>query len=105
MSLDTANLLGAVFQAASFLLLMAIPWTGGRVRLIVSILAVLGLATILIFQFNVGLQMGDTAIGLQLVLHTLVMIVLYFAVSWIVEKLLRAYLLKRRARKMPPPSS
>ncbi len=98
------DLWGAVFQAASFLSLMAIPWTDGKIRVVLAVLATAGIATILGFQLYIGIQKEDMALGMELMIVTITNVVLYFAISWGVERLFRLYLLKRRKDRSPPTS-
>tara|TARA_R100000005_G_scaffold96574_1_gene84717 strand:- start:4009 stop:4323 length:315 start_codon:yes stop_codon:yes gene_type:complete len=97
------SLWSAVFQAVSFLCLMAIPWTDGRTRIAVAIIGTIGIATILAFQIYVAVQQGDMGLGIDLTLMTLVNVVFYVALSWGVERLFRLYLLKRRKGRGEPP--
>jgi hypothetical protein len=98
------DLWGAAFQTISFLCLMAIPWCDGRLKLLVGVLAAAGLLSILGFQFYIGVKEQDYGLGGQLMLITLTNIVIYFAASWIVEKIFRLYLLKKREKNNRPPS-
>ncbi len=98
------DLWGAAFQAISFLCLMAIPWTDGRVRLFVGLVAGAGILTIVLFQYYIGVETGDSALGFDLIVVTLSNAALFFLISWGVERLFRLYLLKRQEKKGPPPS-
>ena len=98
------DLWGAAFQAVSFLCLMAIPWTDDRARIFVIVVAAAGILTILIFQFYIGVESDDYGLGGQLMIVTLSKAALYFCGSWIVERLFRLYLIKRRGKNPPPPS-
>ena len=99
-----ADLWGAAFQAISFLCLMAIPWTDGGIRIGAILVAALGILSILGFQFYIGAAKEDYGLAADLITLTLANVVLYFSISWIVEKLFRLYLLKRK-KHQPPPSS
>ncbi|MZR29926.1 hypothetical protein [Sneathiella litorea] len=98
------DLWGAVFQAMSFLCLMAIPWTGGKARLIVALVAGAGLLSILGFQFYIGVKTHDYRLGMDLMMVTFLNAVFYLAISWGVERLFRLYLLKRKNDRSPPSS-
>ncbi|MCF8467762.1 MAG: hypothetical protein K9G33_10210 [Sneathiella sp.] len=98
------DLWGAAFQAISFLCLMAIPWTDGRIRIGAIIVAALGILSILGFQLYVGVEKQDYGLAADLVTLTLANVVMYFSVSWIVEKLFRLFLLKRKKQQTPPSS-
>ena len=104
MSALGADLWGAAFQAISFICLMAVPWTDGGLRIGAIIVAALGILSILGFQFYIGVEKQDYGLAADLITVTLANVVLYFSVSWIVEKLFRLYLLKRK-KQQPPPSS
>lgn len=96
---------GAAFQAGSFLCLMAIPWTDGKARLFVSIVAALGFLSILGFQIYIGYAEQDFGLAFDLMTVTVTSIILYFLGSWLVERLFRLYLLSRRRKGPPPPGS
>ncbi|MCC3304096.1 hypothetical protein [Sneathiella sp. HT1-7] len=98
------NLWGATFQAISFLCLMAIPWTDGKIRLIVALVAAAGLLSILAFQFYIGVVKRDYGLGMDLMLVTILNALLYFAISWGLERVFRLYLLKRKKDRQPPVS-
>ncbi len=99
------QLWGAAFQAGSFLCLMAIPWTDGKARLLVSIAAGAGFLCILGFQFYIGYAEQDFGLAFDLMMVTVSSIILYFLGSWLVERLFRLYLLSRRRKGPPPPNS
>ena len=98
------DLWGAAFQTVSFLCLMAIPWTDGKIRLILGLLAAVGILSILGFQFYIGLEKQDYGLGMDLIIVTLTNAIFYFAISWGVERLFRLYLLKRKKERQPPVS-
>lgn len=93
----------AAFQAASFLILMALPWTEGKIRILLAIIGGLGIATILGFQIYVALAHDDPALAVDLVMMTLFNLALFVALSWGVERLFRLYLLRRQKGRTPPP--
>ncbi|WP_293958960.1 hypothetical protein [Sneathiella sp.] len=97
------DLWAAVFQAATFLCLMAVPWTDGKLRLLVGSIAGAGLLLILAFQFYIGVKKQDYGLGADLMIVTLANAALYLAISWGVERVFRLFLLKRK--KDGPPSS
>jgi uncharacterized membrane protein len=99
------QLWGAAFQAGSFLCLMAIPWIDGRVKLWVSVVAAAGFLAILSFQFYIGYAEQDYALAFDLMTVTAASMILYFMGSWLVERLFRLFLLSRRSKRTPPPSS
>lgn len=98
------NLWGATFQTISFLCLMAIPWTDGKIRLIVALVAAAGLLSILAFQFYIGFEKRDFGLGMDLMMVTILNALLYFAISWGLERVFRLYLLKRKKDRQPPAS-
>ena len=93
----------AAFQAASFICLMAIPWTDGKTRISVAVIGAIGIATILGLQLYVGLQHDDIGLGIDLATMTIFNVIFFVALSWGVERLFRLYLLKRRKGRNPPP--
>ncbi|WP_373085815.1 hypothetical protein [Sneathiella sp.] len=97
-----ADLGGAAFQAISFLCLMAIPWTNGKGRVAVIVVAVFGIASILGFQFFIGISVSDFDLGRDLMIVTLTNAVIYFAGSWTVERIFRLFLLSRKKNRQPP---
>ncbi|MEX0582861.1 MAG: hypothetical protein WD185_04265 [Sneathiella sp.] len=98
------NLWAAVFQTVSFLCLMAIPWTDGRLRWLVGLLAASGIILILAFQFYIGVEKNDYGLGADLMIVTLANAALYLAISWGVERVFRLFLLRRRKDGRPPSS-
>jgi len=96
---------GAAFQAVSFLCLMAIPWTDGRLKLVVIAGAAMGFLTILSFQFYIGYKAQDYGLGADLMIVTLSNMALYFCGSWIIERVFRVFLIRRREKNGPPPPS
>jgi hypothetical protein len=98
------DLWGAAFQAISFLCLMAIPWTDGSIRFGAILVAALGIISILGFQFYIGVVEQDYGLVADLITVTLANMVLYFSASWIVEKLFRLYLLRRKKPQSPTSS-
>lgn len=98
------DLWGAAFHAITFLCLMAIPWTEGRIKWLVGLIAGGGILTILLFQYFIGVESEDSALGRDLMIVTLSNAVLFFLGSLVVERLFRIYLLKRRQKKEPPTS-
>ena len=99
------DLWGAAFQAVSFICLMAIPWAVGQFRVIVALLATVGIMAILGFQFYIGVEKQDYGLALQLMTVTIMNVVFYFAISWGVERVFRLYLLKRKKGNDQPPRS
>jgi len=98
------DLWGAAFQAVSFLCLMAIPWTDGKIRIIVALMAGAGILSILAFQFYIGVEKHDYGLGMDLMMITFLNAVFYLAISWGVERVFRLFLLKRKKDRSPPPS-
>lgn len=98
------DLWGAAFQAVSFLCLMAIPWTDDKVRLILILIAGAGILSILGFQLYIGVEKQDYGLAKDLMIVTIMNAILYFAISWGVERVFRLFLLKRRNDRRPPPS-
>ena len=90
------DLSGAVFQAISFLCLMAIPWTDGKIRWILILVSGVGILSILGFQLYIGAQQQDYALAKDLMVVTITNAILFFAISLGVERILRLYLLSRK---------
>jgi signal transduction histidine kinase len=99
------DLWGAVFQAASFLCLMAIPWVDGKIRWILTLVAGAGILSILGFQLYIGVEKQDYELAKDLMLVTITNAILFFAVSLGVERVLRLYLISRKKDRRPPPPS
>ena len=63
-----------------------------------------GLLSILAFQFYIGVEKHDYGLGMDLMMVTVLNAILYFAISWGVERVFRLFLLKRKKDRSPPPS-
>ena len=99
------DLWGAAFQAVSFLCLMAIPWTDGKIRWVLILVAGAGMLSILAFQLYIGVEKQDYGLAKDLMIVTLTNVILFFAISLGVERVLRLYLLNRKKDRPPPPPS
>ena len=93
------ELWASVGHAAIFISLILFPWTGGAGRKVTGLLGFGGLIALVVFDFMAGKSVDDMGLARDLMMLTLVKAVFFFLVSLLVERIFRAFLLKKELQK------
>ncbi|WP_169566999.1 hypothetical protein [Sneathiella limimaris] len=93
------ELWASVLNAAVFISLILIPWAVGAARKLTLILGVGGLIALLAFNFATGHSVDDYTLSADLMILTAVKAIFFFVCSLIIERIFRAYMIRRELQK------
>jgi membrane-bound ClpP family serine protease len=89
----------SVAHAAIYLALILFPWMVGGGRVVAGIIGFGGVIALVVMDFYVGKSSDDMGLARDLMLLTLIKAVFFFLVSLLIERIFRAYLIKRSQEK------
>ncbi len=89
----------SVAHAAIYLALILFPWMVGGGRVVTGIIGFGGIMALVAMDFYVGKNSDDMGLARDLMMLTLVKAVFFFLTSLLIERIFRAYLIKKAREK------